>query len=433
MQHKHILFVDDEAIICHSFAREIELEGFSTATAGGGEEAITMLREASYDLVVTDLMMPGTDGFDVLQAAKEITPGISVIILTGHGDMGSAIEALRLGADDFLQKPCATDELLFRIDRCLEKQSLLQQLHSQNLQLKEEIRQREKVEKELAESEERFRLALDASSDGLWERNLQTNEEYYGEKWHQTLGFSDEEAKRLPCSWKDLLHPEDREKTFVVLQGHIEGKTPRYEAEFRMQNNKGAYQWILSRGKVVEWDEQGRPLRILGTHTDITRLKEVEAILKHAQADLEQKVMERTTELGEINIALKVLLQKREDDQISFEQRIFSNVTDLVEPYIAKLENSRLSGQQQVLLEILKSNINELTSSFVQNFSTRYAKLTPMETKVANLIRQGKMSKEIAEVMHLAPGTINIHRKNIRKKLALTHTKANLQSILASL
>jgi len=432
MESNKILIVDDEAIIRLSLAREIGLEKYEVDTVAGGEEAITMLRQNRYDLVITDLVMPGIDGLGVLEVAKEVSPEMCVIILTGHGNMEAVIKALRMGADDFLTKPADINELLFRIFRCLEKQSLLRQLSLQNRRLRDEIKRRQRAEKELSRNEERYRLALDASSDGLWEENLETKEAYFGERWHRTLGFSDKDAQKPGCSWRDLLHPDDAEKALTLLQEHIEGKKSGYEAEFRMKNKEGSYQWILSRGKVVARDEQQRPLRVLGTHTDITRLKHAEGELKRAQDKLEQKVLDRTTELEEINIALKVLLKKREEDQTVFEQRVLANVTDLVAPYLVKLEKSRLNDQQRLLLEILKSNISELTSSFIHKFSAKFIKLTPMEIQVADLIRQGKMTKEIAEIMNLAPGTVNIHRKNIRKKLGITHTKANLQSILSS-
>ncbi len=87
-------------------------------------------------------MMPGVDGFGVLKAVKKHFPQTSVIILTGYGDLRAAIDALRLGADDFSLKPCEADELVFRIRRCLEKRSLLQKLASQNQQLEKEIHQR---------------------------------------------------------------------------------------------------------------------------------------------------------------------------------------------------------------------------------------------------------------------------------------------------
>ena len=152
----------------------------------------TPCREAQYDLVITDLMMPGIDGFGVLKAVKDMAPLTSVIILTGYGDMRSAIDALRLGADDFLLKPCDIEELVFRIRRCLERRSLLQRLMEQKIQLEEEIDRRRLVEEQLLESDSRFRLALDVSSNGVWDRNLLTGETYHGENWYRTLGYDTE-------------------------------------------------------------------------------------------------------------------------------------------------------------------------------------------------------------------------------------------------
>ena len=161
---------------------------FAVTAVADGSEAIDDLEKTQFDLVITDLMMPGVDGFGVLKAVKKHVPQTSVIILTGYGDLRAAIDALRLGADDFSLKPCEIDELVFRIRRCLEKQSLLQMLASKNQQLEAEIDQRRLVEEQLRESENRFRLALDAASNGVWDRNLLTGEVYYGENWLQHPG-----------------------------------------------------------------------------------------------------------------------------------------------------------------------------------------------------------------------------------------------------
>ena len=178
-------------------------------------------------------------------------------------------------------------------------------------------------------------------------------------------------------------------------------------------------------------DAEGRALRIIGTHTDITRLKEAEAALKEARNQLEDRVRDRTAELYESNVALKVLLQKREEDKAALTEQVLANTARLIEPFLARLEQSRLSEQQQVLLDILRANITELTSPFASNFSTKLTRLTPAEIQVANLVKLGKRTKEIAEIMNLSPGTISIHRKNIRKKLELTHQKTNLQTMLS--
>lgn len=128
MLKKSILLVDDEEIILNALGRDLEHNGYVVSLASSGEEAISRLREKNYDLVVTDLVMTGMDGLQVLKESKKVDPDIGVFILTGYGDMDSAIDALRLGADDYLQKPVDTDELLLRIDRCLEKKEALRKL-----------------------------------------------------------------------------------------------------------------------------------------------------------------------------------------------------------------------------------------------------------------------------------------------------------------
>lgn len=425
-----ILFVDDEDVIRKSFQRELQMEGFAVTVAAGGEEAIGALEKDTFDLVITDLMMPGIDGFGVLKAAKKLAPLTSVIILTGYGDMTSAIDALRLGADDFTLKPCEVEELVFRIRRCLERRTLLQMLSIRNQRLEEEIKRRELAEQEVAASEARFRLALDASSNGVWDRNLVTGEGYFGENWLRNLGYQDQ-AEIQGQTFESLLHPEDRERVLALREAHVRGETPRYEAEYRLRNKTGGWQWILSRGQVVARDAQGKALRLVGTHTDITRLKKVEAELERARAGLERRVRERTDELSKANIALSVLLKKREQDQATLAEQVLANSTKLVEPYLDRLQDSGLNEQQRELLDILRASIVELTSPFASGFSTKLIRLTPAEIQVANLVKLGKRTKEIAAIMHLSPGTISIHRKNIRKKLELTHQKTNLQTMLS--
>ena len=122
MRSPKILLVDDEESIRLSFYRDFEHEGYSVTTAASGEEAIEILNKGHFDLVISDLSMPGIGGIGVLQEAQKQNPETGTMILTGYGDMNSAIEALRLGADDYLLKPCDIDELLLRVARCLEKQ-----------------------------------------------------------------------------------------------------------------------------------------------------------------------------------------------------------------------------------------------------------------------------------------------------------------------
>jgi PAS domain S-box-containing protein len=424
-----ILFVDDESVIRKSLTRELSEEHFTVTAVADGNEAISALRKAQYDLVITDLMMAGIDGFGVLKAVKEQAPLTRVIILTGYGNMRFAIDALRLGADDFTIKPCDIEELVFRIRRCLEKRSLLQLLMTQKHQLEKEIEARRVIEEQLRESENRFRLALDASSNGVWDRNLLSGETYFGENVVRTLGYDPEDREEF--AFEDLLHPDDRQRVLTLRDDHIRGKTPRYEAEYRLRNKDGGWQWILSRGQVIARDKQGRALRMVGTLTDITSLKDAEAALLRSRTELEQRVRERTAELLEANVALKVVLKKTEEDRMILSDRVNANSTRLVEPLLDRLKACRLTEKQQELVDILQANIKEVTSPFADNFSSKLVRLTPAEIQVANFVKLGKRTKEIAEIMHLSPGTISIHRKNIRKKLDLTNKKNNLQTILS--
>lgn len=433
-----ILLVDDENLIRKTFTRDLMAEHFTVTAVAGGQEAIDALEHTQYDLVITDLMMPDIDGFAVLKTAKRIAPATSVIILTGYGDMRSAIDALRLGADDFTLKPCEIEELIFRIRRCLEKRGLLQQLArqntllaTQNRQLEEEIQQRQLMEAQLRASEHRLHLALDAASNGVWDRNLLTGEVYFGTNWQRTLGYDAAYAITDEPTFENLIHPDDRAPLREHLQAHIQGASQRYEVEYRIRNKTGDWQWMLSRGQAVSRDAEGKALRIVGTVTDITRLKEAEAELQRNREALEQRVKERTAELSESNVALNVLLKKREEDRELLAEQVLSNTSKLVEPFFDRLSESQLTEQQRALVDILRSNIRELTSPFASTYSSKLVRLTPAEMQVANMVKQGKRSKEIAEIMHLSPGTVNIHRKNIRKKLDISHQKTNLQTLLS--
>ena len=129
MPQYKILLVDDDPFVLQSIKHTLlHDDGYDVTTAASGEEAVALIGKNIYDLVLTDLVMESVDGMDVLKKAKESSPETIVIILTGFGNLMSAIEALRLQADDFLLKPCEPEELSFRISGCLEKLELQRKL-----------------------------------------------------------------------------------------------------------------------------------------------------------------------------------------------------------------------------------------------------------------------------------------------------------------
>lgn len=120
LQEYSILLVDDDDIILQSIEPYLKACGYKVQTADDPKIALKILDQEHFDLVITDLMMDDVGGLDILRKAKGADPLCQVMILTGFGDMTSAIEALRLEADDYLLKPCELEELLFRVKSCLE-------------------------------------------------------------------------------------------------------------------------------------------------------------------------------------------------------------------------------------------------------------------------------------------------------------------------
>ncbi|TVQ57008.1 MAG: PAS domain S-box protein [Spirulina sp. DLM2.Bin59] len=134
------------------------------------------------------------------------------------------------------------------------------------------------AEQERRRSEERLQLAVDGSSLGLWDRQPQQNTAVHNQRYWQMLGYEIGNPFDTDEGWRELVHPEDLPIMTDQLERHIAGETPVYQAEFRMRHRDGHWVWIASHGKVFDYDAQGKPLRITGTHMDITDRKEMERI-----------------------------------------------------------------------------------------------------------------------------------------------------------
>ena len=124
MGKKTVLVVDDEKNIRLTFSETMTQMGFDTRTASNGEEALTKIQGAEFDLVLLDLRMPGMDGIEVLRRIRERYPKVRVIMITAHGTVESAVEAMKFGAVDFIQKPCTPDEIRELVGKVMEREAI---------------------------------------------------------------------------------------------------------------------------------------------------------------------------------------------------------------------------------------------------------------------------------------------------------------------
>jgi PAS domain S-box-containing protein len=146
-----------------------------------------------------------------------------------------------------------------------------------------DIHERKQIEQALQKSEERLQLAFEGSGDGFWDWDLETSEVYYSPRYLEMLGYEADELPQTLSTWYSLIHPEDLPWVSEILKAHFQNSSVRYAFDYRLRTKSGEWKWIADYGKVVVWDNNGKPVRMAGTHRDVDARKRAEAGLKASE------------------------------------------------------------------------------------------------------------------------------------------------------
>lgn len=295
-----------------------------------------------------------------------------------------------------------------------------------------DITTRKKAEAELKETEEKYRGIFEHSPLGILHINKKGIITASNDKLAEILGTN---VKRL--IGVDLLQYAKDEKVKTATTAVLSGKIVPYEGSYLpvTKTERIYLRGVFSPISLID----GSIVAAIGIVENITRQKNVEEALQNVHDELEQRVVDRTAQLDqkterlrETNVALKILLEKREEDKKELEENTLFNVEKLIYPFLEKLKMKCNEEPQQTFLKSIQSNLDEITSSFASNHKNYLSNLTPAQFQIANLIKQGQTTKEIATLLNLSPATIACHRQEIRKRLFLTNKKTNLQTALAT-
>lgn len=256
-----ILLVEDDASDAHLFhqlLKRVSDATFTVAWVKSLAEARDHLKADCPDVVLLDLTLPDSSGLQTVHAGRAAAGMLPLIVLTGHDDADFALQTLEAGAQDYLIKGAFEADDLVRAIRYAMS--------------------RAKLEQRLSEAEERWRFALEGAGDGVWDWDVLTGKVKFSRCFKAMLGYGEDEMKDSLDEWTTRIHPDDFEQVMSEVQAYLDGRSTTYAKEHRLRCKNGKWKWVLDRGKVVSRDADGKPLRMIGTHTDIDMLKQAEEL-----------------------------------------------------------------------------------------------------------------------------------------------------------
>jgi PAS domain S-box-containing protein len=281
------------------------------------------------------------------------------------------------------------------------------------------------ADQKIIESERQFRSIVENTIDGIIIINEDSKIIYANEGAKKISGYSPEEVIGKDFS----AYLDEDSKTLSV---------DRYKRRQKGEDVPNIYEVVLVRKDGVNrtikvsasaFKEAAGQNRTVVIFSDVTELKQAEDALKRKDQEQDAKIRH----IEEANTALRIFLRQKDEDKQDFQTKVLSNVKELVLPFLDKLKITEMNDTQKAYVDILETNLNEIISPFLGTVTSQYLNFTPREIQIANLIRAGKPTKEIARLIGVTKSTIDLHRNHIRNKMGLNNKKVNLRSYLLSL
>ena len=277
-------------------------------------------------------------------------------------------------------------------------------------------------------SDPEYQIILDNMQDSYFEIDLAGNLTFFNPATADMLGYSMNEMNHQAFNYRRYILPETRPKIFKIFNSVYRTGLPVAIFDSEVVIKSGARR-IRELSVALRRDSKQRPIGFRCLARDVTERKLTENALKKKEEELERK----STSLLEFNAALKILLKQRADDKMKFEKSVLLNVRRLIAPYFKTLKENSLTVEQGMCVDMLEASLENITSPFLRNIMSEHLHLTQNEIQVANLIKEGRTTKEIAGFLQVTLKAVEFHRNNIRKQPGLSKTKINLQNYLVSL
>lgn len=284
-----------------------------------------------------------------------------------------------------------------------------------------DITARKEAEEALKEAELKLRTIFDSASDGI----------LLAQRVNKTFITANKKiCKMLGYSELELL-------TLNVYDIHPKASWPYVLDQFEKQIKEEIFiakdiPVLRKDGTVFFADVNSSPIIIndqeylLGMFRDISERKRNEEALKQREAELSAK----SRHLEDMNAALKVLLKQREEDRTQIEENVLTNIKTSVFPFLEKLKKSSMTKHQKTCLKMIEEQLKGITAPFLRVISKSSFDLTPQELRVADLVKNGNTTKEIAAILRISMKTVDYHRDNLRKKMGIRNKKTNLRTFL---